>query len=125
MQQNLERERKHKQEFQDFILKKELQQNALNQELSIMSENMINQRKIETQFKERDAVATSVPFRELKKRKTDQILLEVRNKKLAELAQYKNRSPDRKYNDIQKLLEMMSDVGMKVPSIQKGKESGH
>ena len=83
------------------------------------------QRKIETQFKERDAVVSSVPFRELKKRKTDQILHEVRNKKMAELAQYKNRSPDSKYNDIQKLLEMMSDVGVKVPSIQKGKESGH
>ena len=51
----------------------------------MQSENMINQRKIETQFQERDIVTGSVPFRELKKRKTEQILLEVRNKKLAEL----------------------------------------
>ena len=83
---------------------------------------MINQKKVETRFAERDAVVDSVPFRELKKKKTDSILIEVRNKKLAELAQYKNKSPDRKFEDIQKLLGMMSDVGVKVPSIQKAKE---
>ena len=83
---------------------------------------MIDQKKVETRFAERDAVVDSVPFRELKKKKEDAILIEVRNRKLAELAQYKNKSPDRKVEDIQKLLVMMSDAGVKVPNIQKTKE---
>lgn len=95
----------------------------MNQEHNYMSESMINAMKTETQFRERDAVVDSVPFRELKKKKTEAILIEVRNRKLAELAQYKNKSPDRKFEDIQKLLGMMSEVGVKVPSITKGKEA--
>ena len=84
---------------------------------------MIDQKKVETRFQERDAVVDSVPFRELKKKKTDSILIEVRNRKLQELAKYKNKSPDRKFEDIQQLLQMMKDVGgMKVPNITKGKE---
>ena len=117
--QNLERERRQKQEFQDYVLKQEFQKNAMTQENNYLSETMVGKTKAETRFVERDAVVHSVPYREMKKKKTDAILSEVRNKKLAELAQYKNKAPDRKYEDIQRLLGLMQDVGVKVPALGK------
>ena len=122
MTQNIERERKNKQEFQDFVMKKELKQNALNTEVSLISENMIRKQKLKSQFVERDIVNDSVPFRELKKIKPEKILTEVRNKKLAEFAIYKNKTADKKLGDITSLLQMMQDVGMKVPAFGKDKE---
>ena len=67
----------------------------------------------------------SVPFRELKKKTSDKILVEVRNKKIAELSHYKNKSPDRRHQDITSLLHMMSEQGMKVPKMKQGKVEGH
>ena len=115
--QNLERERRQKQEFQDYILKQEFQKNAWTQENAVLSDAIVTKAKVETRLVERDAVQHSVPFRELKKKKTEAILSEVRNKKIAELAQYKNKAPDRKFEDIQRLLGLMSDVGVKVPEL--------
>ena len=115
--QNLERERRQKQEFQDYILKQEFQKNAWTQENAVLSDAIVTKTKVETRLVERDAVQHSVPFRELKKKKTEAILSEVRNKKIAELAQYKNKAPDRKFEDIQRLLGLMSDVGEKVPEL--------
>ena len=117
MTQNLERERRQKQEFQDYILKQEFQKNAWTQENAVLSDAIVTKTKVETRLVERDAVQHSVPFRELKKKKTEAILSEVRNKKIAELAQYKNKAPDRKFEDIQRLLGLMSDVGEKVPEL--------
>ena len=80
---------------------------------------MVAKTKAETRLVERDTVLHSIPYKELKKKKTEAILSEVRNKKIAELAQYKNKAPDRKFEDIQRLLGLMSDVGVKVPELGK------
>ena len=50
----------------------------------------------------------SRPTQVLKTKKPEHILLQVRNKKLAELGQYKEESSDKKYKDIQDLLKMMN-----------------
>ena len=96
----------------------------MTQENNYFSEALVGKTKVQTRFVERDAVVDSVPFREMKKRKPEAVLTEVRNKKLAELAQYKNKAPDRKYEDIQRLLGLMQDVGVKVPALGKKDAQG-
>ena len=105
---NLERERYKKQEFQDFQLKRELIKNAFNQEASQMAQSMITQHKLSTNFEEVEAVNQTRIAQTLKRKKPDQILLEIRNKKIQELNQYKEASSEQKYKDIQSLLTMMN-----------------
>ena len=83
--ENIERERKQKQESQDFWLKKEFVKNAFNQEASGMAATMINQSKLMSQSVEVDTVQHSRPTQFLKTQKPEQILLQVRNKKIEEL----------------------------------------
>ena len=82
---NQERERKRKQEFQDYLLKKEFVKNAFNQEASITAMNLINSSKLSTGKVEVNTIAMSRPTQVLKTKKPNQILMEVRNKKIQEL----------------------------------------
>jgi len=88
---------------------------------TIKADNMIKKQKLKTQFLERDMVADSVPFRELKKYKPEKLLTEVRNKKLAEFNDYKHKPSDKKLGDITSILQKMQDSGMKVPDFGKDK----
>ena len=108
---NQERERKNKQESQDFWLKKEFVKNAFNQEASFTASQMINTSKLMSSTLEIDAVHKSRPTQVLKTKKPDQIILEVRSKKIAELNQYKEQPTEKKYLDIQNLLGQMNTHG--------------
>ena len=76
---------------------------------TIKADNMIKKQKLKTQFMERDMVADTVPFRELKKYKPERLLTEVRNKKLAEFNVYKHKPADKKLGDITSILQKMQD----------------
>ena len=108
---NQDRERRRKQEFQDFCLKKEFVKNAFNQEACYTASQMINTSKLMNSTFEVEAVHKSRPTQVLKTKKPDQIILEVRNKKIAELNQYKEVPTEKKYLDIQNLLGMMNKHG--------------
>lgn len=119
---NIDRERKKKQEFQDFLLKKEFMKNAFNQEANNAAAQMVNQSKLLTNSMEVEAVHQSRLTQVLKMKKPDQILAEVRNKKIAELNQYKEANTEKKYTDIQKLLTMMNAHG-KLPNSSGKKQA--
>ena len=97
---NLERERKRKQETQDFWLKKEFVRNAFNQEANMTASQMIRTSKLMTQSMEVDTVHQSRPTQVLKQKKPEQILLQVRNKKINELNEYKDAPSEKKFKDI-------------------------
>lgn len=65
-----------------------------------MSQTMVAQKKLTTNAFEVDAVHKSRPVQVLKTKKPDQILLEVRSKKIAELNKYKNAPSEKKFKDI-------------------------
>ena len=81
-------------------MKNEFVKNAFNQEASIMSQTMVNNQKLSTNAFEIKAVHNSRPTQVLKTKKPEQILLEVRNRKIAELNQYKEASSNKKIKDI-------------------------
>ena len=82
-------------------MKRELFHNAFNAEVSKISQSKYVTTKAHTQSLEVDAVHSTRPFVVLKKKKNDEIISEVRSRKMAELAEYKkNRPADKKYQDI-------------------------
>ena len=98
--QNVERERKKKQEAQDFYLKKQFLKNAFNQEASITAQSMIHQQKIGSQVEEQNSVFLSRTAQVLKTKKPEEILLQVRTKKIEELNKYKEAPSEKKFKDI-------------------------
>ena len=72
---------------------------------------MIHSSKMQSNALEVEAVHKSRPTQVLKQKKPEQILLEVRNKKIAEMNQYKEAPAEKKYKDIQSLLTMMNAHG--------------
>lgn len=68
---NIGRERKKKQEFQDFCLKKEFMKNAFNQEASQTVNQMLNTSKMFNNSVELDAVHQNRPIQALKMKKPD------------------------------------------------------
>jgi len=64
--------------------------NAFNQEANAAAEHMINSSKFLNNSVEVNAVHQSRPTQVLKLKKPEQILLDVRNKKVAELNLYKD-----------------------------------
>ena len=72
---------------------------------------MIKTSKLMSQSVEVDTVQQSRITQVLKTKKPEHILLQVRNKKIDELNQYKEASSDKKYKDIQALLGMMNAHG--------------
>ena len=61
---------------------------------------MINNSKLMSSTFEVGTVHNSRPTHVLKQKNPDQIILEVRSKKIAELNQYKEQSTEKKYQDI-------------------------
>ena len=76
-----------------------------------MAQSMIQQSKISNQFDEIDAVHKSRPTQILKTKKPEQLLLEVRNRKISEMNTYKDAPSEKKYKDIQNLLKEMNTHG--------------
>jgi len=76
-----------------------------------------------TQNQEANAVKATRIDQVLKTRKPDQILFEVRNRKIAELNNYKEAHTDKRYKDIQGLLTMMNAHG-KLAKTDKHKIDG-
>ena len=74
--------------------------NAFNQEASMTASSMINTQKLKTNSFEIDAVHLSRITQVLKTKKPEQILLEVRSKKIAQLNEYKEAASEKKYKDI-------------------------
>lgn len=97
--------------------------NAFNQEAAHAANLMATQTKVLTNSIEVDAVHQSRPTQVLKMKKPEQILMEVRSKKIAELNQYKEANTEKKYQDIQNLLKMMNAHG-KLPK-EAGKNSAN
>ena len=74
-----------KQESQDFLLKREFVKNAFNQEASVAASNMINTSKMMNSTIERNTLNNTRTTQVIKLKKPDQIILEVRSKKISEL----------------------------------------
>jgi len=79
------------------VLKRELMRNAFNQEASVTAANMVNSSKMSANNLEVETIINSRPTQVLKTKKPEQILMEVRSKKIQELNQYKEVSSEKKY----------------------------
>ena len=76
-----------------------------------MANQMINSTKLMSQSVEVDTVHQSRPTQVLKTHKPEQILLQVRNRKINELNSYKQETSEKKMKDITALLGMMNTHG--------------
>ena len=95
---NIERERMRKQEFQDYLLKKQFLHNAYLQETEKEVSKQISETKNKTQKLERQLLTGERPERIAKSKKAEAVLAEVRKQKLIELNNYATkRSPDKKF----------------------------
>ena len=94
--------------------------NAFNQEASMTASQMVNTSKMMNNSFELEAVHHNRPSQVLKMKKPEQILMEVRSKKIAELNQYKSQNAERKVNDIENLLKMMN-THSKLPNTKGAK----
>ena len=72
---------------------------------------MIQQTKLQNNSMEIDAINQTRPTQALKTKKPQQILTEVRTRKIQELNQYKDAPAEKKFKDIQSLLSMMNAYG--------------
>ena len=88
-----------------------------------MAEQMVNTHKFLNNSTEVSAIHESRPTQVLKMKKPEQILMEVRSKKIAELNQYKDQATEKKFQDIQALLKMMNTHG-KLPNSTGAKKDG-
>lgn len=77
----------------------------------MMSKTLIERSKLQTNNFEISAVHNTRPTVVLKTKTPEQILQEVRNRKIAQLNQYKEVPTDKKFKDIQSLLSMMNTHG--------------
>ena len=69
---------------------------------------MIHQQKIGSQVEEQNSVFLSRTAQVLKTKKPEEILLQVRTKKIEELNKYKEAPSEKKFKDIQALLVQMN-----------------
>ena len=99
--------------------------NAFNQEASVTASQMINNSKLLNNSQEIEAVHNSRITQALKTKKPEQILVEVRSRKIAELNQYKDEPTEKKFKDIQSLLNMMNVHGKlpKAPAPEGGEDA--
>ena len=123
VKENLEILRQKKQQGQDFLLKKQFVNNSFIQQASKETQKQLIRAKLQTQSLERTTIDQTNPLHVIRVKKPDQILHEVRQRKMEQLNQYdKNRAADKKYQDIQNLLKDMS-IHVKAPKEIKIRES--
>jgi len=72
---------------------------------------MVQQSKMQANSVEMETVTKTHPVVVLRQKKPEQILAEVRSRKIAEMNQYKDVPAEKKFKDIQSLLQMMNTHG--------------
>ena len=78
----------------------DLVKNAFNQEANFTASQMITSNKLQIGNLEKNAVHESRQIQTLKTKKPEQMLLDLRNKKISEMNAYKDKETDRKVSDI-------------------------